>query len=83
MFGFIYDKLQMKSCSYVSWPHATIKLHFSRLEADEIRKFIDFLNVRKCDMLCVNFQSVAVYDSAVMQFWTLPLEQRTKLFLII
>ena len=32
-------------------------------------------------MLCVNFHSVTVYNSAVMEFWPLPLEQRIKLFL--
>ena len=32
-------------------------------------------------MLCVNFHSMAVYNSAVMEFWPLSLEQRIKLFL--
>ena len=45
-------------------------------------KFIDFLNVCKCGMLCVNFHSVAVYNSSVMEFWPLPLEQRITLFSI-
>ena len=31
-------------------------------------------------MFCVNFHSVAVYNSAVMEFWPLSLEQRIKLF---
>ena len=45
-------------------------------------KLTDFLKVCKCGMLCVNFHSVAVYNSAVMGFWPLQLEQRIKLVLI-
>ena len=44
-------------------------------------KLIDFLKVRKCGMLCVNFRSVAEYNSAVIEFWPLPLEQRINIFL--
>ena len=45
-------------------------------------KSIDFVNVCKCGMLCVNFHFVAVFNSAVMEVWPLPLGQRMKLFLI-
>ena len=34
-------------------------------------------------MLCVNFYSVAVYNSTVMEFWPLLLKQRIKLVLIL
>ena len=47
----------------------------------ESRKLIDFLKVYECGRLCVNFLSVAVYNSAVMGFWPLPFKQRKNLFL--
>ena len=49
----------------------------------QLEKLIDFCKVCKCGMLCADFHSVAVYESAVMEFWPLPLEERIKLFLII
>ena len=47
----------------------------------QLRKIIDVLKVSKCVMLFVNFHCVAVYNSAVMEFWPLPFEYRIKLFL--
>ena len=45
-------------------------------------KFIDFSKFCKCDMLWATFYFVAVYNSAVIEFWSLLLEQRIKLVLI-
>ena len=61
-------------------PHGTIELYFCNWKPMQSKKVIHFLKVCTCGMLCVNFQSVAV-NSAVMEFWPLPLEQRIKLFL--
>ena len=44
-------------------------------------KLLDFLNLCQCGMFSLNFLSVAVYNSAVLEFWPLLLEQRIKLFL--
>ena len=44
--------------------------------------FTELSKVCKCGILCVKFLSVAVYNSAVMEFWPLHHEQRIKLFLI-
>ena len=44
-------------------------------------KFIDFLEVCKCGMFCVNFYFVAVFGCTVKEFLPLPLEQRIKLVL--
>ena len=77
---FIWDKMGIKAFPYLSCPYGTIKLHFSQLEADATRKLIEFFKTCKCGMLCVNFHSVTVYNSAVMEFCPLPFEQRIKLF---
>ena len=45
-------------------------------------KFIDFSKVCKCGMLCLNVRSVAVYNSAVVEFWPFLLKQRMKLYLL-
>ena len=44
-------------------------------------KIIDYSGVFKCDKLSVKFYFIAVYNSAVMEYWTTPLEQRIKLAL--
>ena len=75
---FIEDKLGIKAFSYVSCPHPAIKLHFRNWRPIRSAKFLDFLKVCKCGMLYVNFHFVAVYNSAVMEFWPFPLEQRIK-----
>ena len=59
-----------------------MKFHVSQLKADAIRKIYWILKVCKCGMMHLNFYSVTVYNSAVIEFWPLPLEQRIKLFLI-
>ena len=66
------------SFPFVSYPHTTTDHH---LFATQSEKLMDFLKVRKCGMLCVNFRSVAANNSSVMEFWPLSIEQRTKLFL--
>ena len=43
---------------------------------------MDFSEACKCGKVYVNFYFVAVYNSAVMEFWPLLLEQQTKLVLI-
>ena len=50
-----------------------------RCNQENSQIFIKFLKVCKCGMPCVNFRSVEVYNSAVMEFWPIPLEQRIKL----
>ena len=67
---------------YLSCPHGTFKLHILELDADAIGEIRRFLKGSQVWHVCVNFHSVAVYNSAVMEFWPLPLEQRIKLFLI-
>ena len=47
----------------------------------ESRKLIDFLKVYECGRLCVNFLSVAVYDSAAMEFWATPGRTKNESFL--
>ena len=74
MFTSIQDKLGINAFRFVSCPHATMKLHFSQMKANAIRKLIKFLEVCKCGILC------AVYYSTVMEFWPLPLKQRIDLF---
>ena len=44
-------------------------------------KIIDSFEVCKWGMLCLNFYSVTVYDSAVMEFCPFLLKQRIKLIL--
>ena len=41
-------------------------------------KVVDCFEVCKCGMLCVNFYLVAVYHSAVTEFWPFPLEKEKK-----
>ena len=41
---------------------------------------MDFFEVCKCGMLCASFYFLTGYDSAVMEFWPLPFEQRITLF---
>ena len=81
MFKLIQGKLGIKSICYVSYPHATIKLHFC-VTGDPCNQenHSYFFEVCKPDMLCENIYSVAGYDSAVMEFW--PVRQRIKLILI-
>ena len=57
-----------------------LNLHFSQLQVHS-KNVMDFFYVCKCGMLCVNFYSFAVYNSAVMEFWPLSLEQRITLVL--
>ena len=66
MFKFIQDTLGIKAFPY-NW------------RPMQSGKFIQFFKVCKCGMLCVNFHPVAVYNSAVIEFWPLPLKQRIKL----
>ena len=49
----------------------------------QLEKITDFFEVCKCGMLCVNFNSVTVYNYSIVKFWPLPLKQRIELILII
>ena len=57
------------------------KTPFSQLEAQAVKTNHWLFEVCKYVMLFVSFYSIAVYNSAVMEFWPLSLEQRIKLVL--
>ena len=63
VFKLIWDKVRIKAFPYVS-SHMLLFLNWRLMQSG---KFIDFLEVCKCGMLCVNFFSVAVYRSADME----------------
>ena len=58
MFKLIQDKLGTKGFRYISCPYATIKLHVS----------LCFFEVCECGKLGMNFYSITLCNSAVIEF---------------